>query len=277
VNDLEYSLLKRKILNLLRIDIDAYKSTQMRRRIESFVGRQGASSVADFLRRIGNDEDLLARLRDMLTINVSEFFRDAKQWDHLASVILPDLLERSPTLNVWSAGCSRGQEPYSLAIILAEMNALHRSRILATDLDPEALQRAREGGPYPAAEVKNMPPNARSKCFTESPDGITVTEQIRRRIEFRQHNLLSDSFETGFDLIVCRNVTIYFSGEVKTKLMGRFRRSLKPQGVLFVGGTEALLGEEASQFRRVFGNFYRQEADAVTRRFAAGLAGPKGG
>ena len=101
---------------------------------------------------------MLGELQDFLTINVSSFFRDEKQFQRLQSVILPELLQNNRRLNIWSAGCSNGAEPYSIAIILTELSDRHDHRILATDIDDTILERAKSGGPYKAADVKNVPP-----------------------------------------------------------------------------------------------------------------------
>ncbi|MCH8815346.1 MAG: chemotaxis protein CheR [Chloroflexi bacterium] len=264
MNETQYTVLKGEILRLLDIDIDCYKSKQMRRRLESFVKRKSQGDVEGFCQSLEEDESLLTDLRNMLTINVSEFFRDSLQFDHLRTDILPEIAQRGTRINIWSAGCSRGQEPYSLAMLLAEASIIDRSRIFATDLDREALERAKAGGPYSTNEMKGVPKHLLGKYFESSDNGYRVVEALRSKVAFKELNLLSDEFQTGFDLIVCRNVTIYFSDEVKTKLFRRFHASLKPRGVLFIGGSEALLGADSDQFERLSGNFYRRGGQSVS-------------
>jgi len=268
MNDREYGYLKLKIRQLLNIDIDAYKSHQMRRRLEAFVSRY-AEDAMHFCRKMETDPLTLSQLRDMLTINVSEFFRDPVQFHHLQSVVLPELLEHSFKLNIWSAGCSHGEEPYSVAILLTEVATSHRVRILATDLDRDALARAAAGGPYPQPALRNVPQHQLDKYFSPCNEGYMVKPVIRRRVEFREHNLLADHFESDFDLIICRNVMIYFASEVKSTLFHKFHSSLKPDGVLFIGGAEALFGTDGLGFERLVGNFYRK---AAARRAVAGTA-----
>jgi chemotaxis protein methyltransferase CheR len=265
---MEYSYLKRKIRQLLDIDIDAYKSAQMRRRLEAFVARQECGSAFRFCKTVERDQAALEELRDMLTINVSEFFRDSPPFEQLATLILPQLLRSSTRLNVWTAGCSHGQEPYSLAILLDELSEAYTHRILATDVDTEALKRATAGGPYLPAETRNVSVRRLQKYFVPAGEGHVVIEKLRRRVQFGKHNLLADPFATGLDLLVCRNVMIYFSGEVKRKLFRQFHESLNPGGVLFVGGTEALLSPDNAGFERLSTNFYRKvgAADAEKRR-----------
>jgi chemotaxis protein methyltransferase CheR len=199
----------------------------------------------------------------MLTINVSEFFRDPQQFERLRSQILPELLAGGAKVKIWSAACSHGEEPYSVAIILHELNAVHRASILATDIDRVVLARARAGGPYQRGDMRNVSPKQLQDYFTKTGDDYTVVDTMRRRIDFRELNLLADRFDQGFDLIICRNVMIYFSDETKQRLFERFNRALNPRGVLFVGGTEALLGPDTRGFERLGGNFYRKAADVA--------------
>ncbi len=264
MEDRDFAYLKKKILQTLDIDLEAYKSQQMRRRLDTFVTRHAAGDVAAFCRAIDADADLRAALRNMLTINVTEFWRDPHQFERLNAGVLPELLKRPGRINIWSAGCSTGAEPYTVAIMLAEQSAALRSRILATDLDREVLQRARAGGPYPANEVRNVPKSLLRKYFNAGPGGYHVIDTIRGRVEFRELNLLSDRFEREFDLIICRNVMIYFSNDIKTRLYRQFHASLKPGGYLFVGGTEALIGADGDGFQRLGGNFYRKADEPAT-------------
>ncbi len=268
MNDAEYALVKRRIHELLDIDLEAYKVQQMRRRLDSFVARRATSSVAEFCRALGANAAALDELRNMLTINVSEFFRDAAQFERLRNEVLPELLRR-PRLRIWSAACSHGEEPYSIAIILSESHESARAHILATDIDRVVLAKAKAGGPYTQADLRNVPPAELAKYFVHEGNAYRVVDTLRRHIEFRETNLLSERFETNFDLIVCRNVMIYFSDETKQQLFERFRRSLNADGVLFVGGTEALLGPDRLGFERMGGNFYRKAATAQRARLSA--------
>jgi chemotaxis protein methyltransferase CheR len=265
MDDREYEYLKRQIASLLDIDIDAYKSRQMRRRLTTFVQSRAGDSPAPFLRRLAEDAEALSDLREMLTINVTEFFRDGAQFETLERTVLPELLKKRLQLRVWSAGCSRGHEPYSVAIMLDELGAAARSLIVATDLDRGALRIAKARGPYPEGELRNVSRLRRSRYFSAVGGGFEVDGDLARRVQFRELNLLRDRFDHGFDLVICRNVMIYFSAEVKVALVRRFCDSLSPDGVLFIGATEALLGDEVDGFERMGGNFYRK-VDATAER-----------
>ncbi len=265
MEDEDFQHLKQKILKLTKIDLDSYKSQQMRRRLDMFVGHSGCVSVTDYCLKLERDRDALTRLTNFLTINVSEFFRDSALFDTLRKQVLPGLLRESPKLNVWSAGCSHGAEPYSVAMILDSISSFSRHRILGTDIDEDSLARARSGGPYPPAEVRGVPQVFLRKYFATSDDGYTVNDPMKQRVQFQQQNLLRDRFERGFDLIICRNVTIYFTEVTKTELNRKFLDSLKPGGVLFIGGTEVMLDVIDLGFEVIRTSFYRKPATTAAR------------
>ncbi|MCX7680731.1 MAG: protein-glutamate O-methyltransferase CheR [Anaerolineae bacterium] len=255
----EYAFIKRKVLNLTGVDLDCYKSQQVQRRLTTYLARSGMSNWHEFFQAIQGNPVAVARFRDYLTINVSSFFRDEDKFAYLQHTILPELLASAPRLRLWSAGCSYGHEPYSLAILLAEATGFYRRHeILATDIDVSALARAQAGGPYSTAELSKVPPSWQERYFRARPDGYYVVEALRRNITFRVHNLLADPFERGFDLIVCRNVVIYFTQEVKERLYRQFHEALRPGGILFVGGTEVISQAPALGFETVGISFYRR-------------------
>lgn len=232
---------KRKLKSKTDIDLDLYKEPQMKRRIGNLVNRSAAKSFVEYFDTVEKDKDEFAAFIEYLTINVSEFYRTPDKFAKLETDVIPDLLKRSPKLNIWSAGCSIGAEPYSLSMIMKELTPGKQHRILATDLDIEILAKAKKGV-YMENEIKSLSPERRKKYFDALPDNkFAVKEDIKRCIEFKRHNLLKDPFEKGFDLILCRNVVIYFTEEAKDQLYTRFFEALKPGGILFVGATEAIL------------------------------------
>lgn len=258
----EYRFIKREILELTNINLDYYKTPQMQRRLKTFLIRSGHENWRNYFKDARDHPPALDKLKDYLTINVSSFFRDGEKYEHLQKQILPELLRNRPQLQAWSAGCSRGQEPYSLTILLAEIGGVFRQHhILATDLDRTILDQARVGGPYSIDEMSNVPFVLRQRYFNKREDGYWINENIRRQITFRQHNLLSDSFQGGFDLIICRNVVIYFTGPVKEKLYQNFYNALRPGGILFVGGTEIVPHASEIGFETAGISFYRRQMD----------------
>ncbi|MCK9485337.1 MAG: protein-glutamate O-methyltransferase CheR [Dehalococcoidia bacterium] len=272
MDDLAYPRVRDALQELLGLDLRAYKPTQMRRRLASFVARHCEGDPDVFLARLRAEPDFLQDVRDMLTINVTEFFRDPVQWATLEQRVLPALLEGRPRLRAWSAGCSHGQEPISLAIALDRLGRLGGASILATDFDHAAVERTAAGGPYRASEVAGLSEDERERYFARERslgDGVLyrTRPRVRSRITAQSLNLLADPFEGDFDLVICRNVMIYFETEVKSVLLRRFQGALRPGGVLFIGATEALLGADLEGFERMGGNFYRR-AEARGQRAA---------
>ena len=174
------------------------------------------------------------------------------------------LLKRNSNLQIWSAGCSIGAEPYSLAMLLEQLAPKGRHRFLATDLDDGALAKARAGGPYAAAEIKNLHRSLLLKHFVRDQETYRVRDDLRRSVEFKKHNLLGDAYETGFDLVVCRNVIIYFTDEAKQLMHRRLRDSLKENGVYFAGRTETLLDARELGLERVLSSFYKKNGSVAS-------------
>jgi chemotaxis protein methyltransferase CheR len=194
---------------------------------------------------------------------VSEFFRDADRFRYLEQHVLPELLAARPSLRIWSAGCSIGAEPYLVAILLKELAPRGAHRIVATDADRTVLARARRGDGYGPADLRQVTPERLARYFTPAADGQThaVRPELKPLIEFREHNLLGAAPGDGHDLILCRNVVIYFTDEAKAVLYQRFVDALRPGGALFVGGTEIVRGAE--QLGLAAGaSFYRKDAAA---------------
>ena len=252
----EYSYLKSKIFAITQLDINCYKTEQMRRRLEAFVARYENLTVRAFCEMLEKTPQKQKELLDYLAINVSEFFRDINQFTFLQTRVLPQLMARSRRLNIWSSACSAGQEPYSVAMALEEMCHGSQHRIIATDIDQSALAQASSGGPYLAADVKNVPPAMKFKYLTFKDNNFWVNDAIKKKVNFKRFNLLQDSFETNFDLIICRNVIIYFSDTVREELYNKFYRSLKVGGYLFLGGSEVVLKPAEHGFSMVSPSFY---------------------
>jgi chemotaxis protein methyltransferase CheR len=260
-----YHLVKKNIKTLLDINLDHYKDEQMRRRLDSWLVRTGSANWNEYFKRLRSDSQELLRFRNYLTINVSAFFRDPERWQTLRQTILPELLKealrlrpQSPGLRAWSAGCSIGAEPYSLAILLDELSPSRCHTILATDLDLGALAKAKDGGPYTADEIENLTPSQRTAYLMPGGPPFYLKESLRKKVEFRAHNLLSDAYESNLDLIICRNVVIYFTAETKDSLYRKFHAALRPGGILFVGATEIISQPQQIGFRGHGISFYQK-------------------
>lgn len=256
MTDQEYQILKKKVLNMTGIDLENYKSQQMRRRLTSFIENSSAKDVITYCRTIEQDEAHLKKLCDFLTINVTEFYRDAWAFNDLKNIVLPKLMENNSSLNIWSAGCSNGAEVYTIAMLIMDSARKVNFRILGTDMDELSLAKAGEGGPYREDILKSMPRQLVAKYFTVENGNYTVRKEIREKAVFKKHNLLADPFEKGFNLIVCRNVTIYFTEEAKDRLNQRFFDSLVDNGILFVGATEFMVNAMKIGFSKLGTCFY---------------------
>ena len=267
MDDRHYTALKARIRQLTRVDLEYYKDAQMRRRLSSYIGARG-QTVEGFARMLGQAPREVEALKDFLTINVTEFFRDPEQFDILRRKVIPELIARKSRLTVWSAGCSKGAEAYTLAMILAEAAPSGGFSVLATDIDERMLALARNGGPYTAADLRGLPRAFGSKYFREGPDGQYVKEAARKGVTFRRHDLLADPYQRGFDLIVCRNVVIYFTEEAKAHITYGFAEALQPDGFLFIGATEALLKARSFGLEQLSACFY-QRTSGVPRSLAA--------
>jgi chemotaxis protein methyltransferase CheR len=258
-----YAQVKVSIKRALKIDLENYKDEQMKRRLDSWLVRSHANTWKEYFSLLSLDATELERFRNYLTINVTEFFRDPNRWDSLREDILPHLLNSASGsrstggLNLWSAGCSIGTEAYTLAMMMAEAAPFQKYSILATDLDRGALLKARAGGPYSQDDIRNLSLGHRQKYLSPKAPYF-VNEKLKKNIRFAEQDLLADHFESGFDLIVCRNVVIYFTAEAKEKLYAKFCAALRPEGILFVGGTEIISGATKFGFQNFGISFYKK-------------------
>jgi len=199
--------------------------------------------------RVGRDEALIRDITEAMTTNESFFFRDTKPFDQFRDVVLPHLLEQRAarkSFRIWSAACSSGQEPYSLAMILKECAAKlsgWRVEILATDLSTDILAKAKEGV-YSQFEVqRGLPINFLVKYFKQEGDRWHVSEEIRNMVKYQPFNLLEDaSVHSQFDVIFCRNVLIYFDQPTKKQVLDGMSKMVPSDGFLYLGGAETVLG-----------------------------------
>ncbi len=253
---MDYATFKKMAAELTQIDLSSYKSQQMDRRINSLMSIWNLKTYDEFIELIQNNPQKYKEFVKKLTINVSEFFRNAERFQELWRNVLPELLNK-PQIRIWSAGCSNGAEPYSIAIILREIGAKDRAKIIATDVDRAILEKAREAV-YAYNEVKSIPPDLLPRYFDEQNGLYILRDSIKDLVEFRAQNLLEEDNEGNFDLIVCRNVVIYFTEEAKRELYEKFMRALNPGGYLMVGGTEPILAYRQMGFENPLTSFYRK-------------------
>ncbi|WP_269433139.1 CheR family methyltransferase [Paenibacillus sp. E194] len=239
------------------IDLSQYKETQMRRRLSTLRMKNGYSTFASYAKAMSANSSLFDEMLDRMTINVSEFWRNPLRWDTLRTRVLPELSQRTRQLKCWSAACSTGEEPYTLAMILDDMGLLDRTELSATDIDENALARAQQAS-YIERSLKDVPPSFKSKYFMQQANGFHIIDRLKKSIRFRKQNLLTDTFTAQHDLIICRNVMIYFTEEAKHELYRKFANALKPGGVLFVGSTEQIFNPQQYQLETMETFFYRK-------------------
>ncbi len=259
IADDHYKLLRDAVLELLDLDLNHYRTQQMERRLTTLLERRTAKSWPDYVYSLRREQVELDYFQDFITINVSSFYRDAEKWNFLRQRVLPELLARSPQgINAWSVGCSIGAEAYTLAMLLSEMSAARRNYVWGTDIDGRVLERAKAGGPYFQNEIRELPPEL-SSAYMKPVNGqlFSIKPALRSMTEFGHFNLLKDEAARKFDLIMCRNVVIYFTMDVKPQVYARLARSLRPGGYFFIGSTETIANYQQLGFEYIAPSFYR--------------------
>lgn len=240
------------------INLSAYKPNQLHRRIESLMTRVGVGSLEEYTKLIKKDSAQRQRFLDFITINVTEFFRNPELFDELDKYIKSVYLPKNQSLKIWSAACSIGCEPYSVAMMLQNSStSAARHKILATDIDSTILAKAKEGE-YTENEMKNVKPEYLNKYFKLVNNKYKINESIKNMVTFKKHDLILDSYEGNFDIILCRNVVIYFNTDVKNEIYRKFSQSLKPGGLLFVGATESIYNYREYGFEKASTFIYRK-------------------
>lgn len=244
----QYAALLGKIERERAVPCSGYKDRCLRRRIGVRMRANGIHTFGEYSRLLDGAPAEWDKLLAALTINVTRFFRDGGAFAALESEAFPALSASFPgLLEVWSAGCSHGQEPYSLAMGLAEHVGVNRFRVEATDVDVLSLAEAR-GARY-SDEVMADVPAARRERWVTADGQQTIVPELRSRVTVLRHDLLRDPIpETRYHLIVCRNVIIYFSREAQSALFDRLYHALVPGGVLMLGKVETLIGPSRELF-----------------------------
>ncbi|MBW7457050.1 protein-glutamate O-methyltransferase CheR [Paenibacillus sepulcri] len=256
---MDFVLFSKRIKDKTDIDLTQYKEAQMKRRLTTLRQKYGFDSFASYWKAIEHDAKLMNEFLDRMTINVSEFWRNPGRWEAMEKRFIPEMLKGGGRIKMWSAACSTGEEPYTLSMITAELGALDRSSILATDLDQIVLDKA-AAGVYHERSVRDVPKNYLQKYMTrQGTDHYGITDRLKKAITFKQQNLLNDPFERHFDIIVCRNVMIYFTEEAKQLLYHKFSQALRPGGLLFVGSTEQIFNPSQYDFETEETFFYRRK------------------
>jgi two-component system CheB/CheR fusion protein len=229
------------------MDFRGYKQSSLCRRVTARMQQVGSTGFEEYHSRLEADPGEFRDLLNTVLINVTAFFRDTEAWEKLRSDVIPFLLGRERErrqIRVWSAGCASGEEPYSIAMLLAEALGLRefgaRVKIYATDLDEDALALARQAT-YAPRDVADVAPDLLEKYFEHTGDSYTVHRELRRRVIFGRHNIVVDAPISRIDLLACRNLLIYFERGTQDKILPRLHYALVDDGVLFLGKAETQL------------------------------------
>ena len=254
----DYEEFKKSIFALTKIDLSAYKEKQMRRRIDSLITRNSFNSYSEYALGLKKKGELFDEFVNYITINVSEFYRNPDQWKLMDTQFIPELIKKFGTnLKIWSAACSTGDEPYSLVMAFSKHLPLNKIKIFATDLDKTVIGKAKVGL-YSAKSIASVPKDLKDKYFTKVGPSFQINDEIKSRVEFKEHNLLKDRYPTPCDLIVCRNVLIYFTEEAKDEVFRKFAAALKKNGILFIGSTEQIMNYKEMGYERRNSFFYEK-------------------
>lgn len=227
-------------------DFTNYSSASLKRRIQRLITMDKVVSFAEFRHRIQHDAAYFKRFVEQVTVNVTEMFRDAHFYRTLREEVIPELATR-PLIRIWHAGCSTGEEVYSMAILLHEANLLHKSLLYATDINPTVLEKVRLGM-FPMSQMKQYSENYIqsggrndfSKYYIAQYDTAKFDDSFKSRIILATHNLVSDTSFNEFQLILCRNVMIYFDKELQDRALELFDNSLEKLGFLGLGSKETM-------------------------------------
>ena len=254
--DADFERLRQLLLERRGFDLGMYKDRCVKRRIAARVRACGFHAARPYLERLARDEAELDALLAAITINVSQFFRNPSTFQTLEREVLPTLLQRARDagrpLRLWSVGCASGEEPYSLALLAEELHGSEREvEIRASDISTPALALA-EAGSYDAQRMTEVPAALRERYFLAETGGFRLREEIRRRVRFQQQDILASGAFLPADLILCRNVLIYFSRADQDRILRRFATALGVGGYLVLGRAETLLGEIRQMFHADF-------------------------
>lgn len=258
IQDDDVEVLVNDLFEVYGYDFTDYSRASLKRRINRLFTLDRFMSFAEFRYRLKFDSDYLKRFIEQITVTVTEMFRDPLFYKALREHVLP-VLGTYPFIRIWHAGCSTGEEVYSMAILLKEANLFHKSLLYATDINPEVLERARKGI-FPLSQMKQYSENYIlsggikdfSDYYTASYDKVIFDESLSKKMIFSTHNLVSDRSFNQFQLILCRNVLIYFDKDLQSRVFDLFEESLENLGYLALGSKETLRFSNISQrFKQV--------------------------
>jgi len=266
VTEHELDILINEVFEAYGYDFGGYSRASFKRRIDRLINMDGLKDFATLLSRVLSDADYFNRMVEEITVNVTEMFRDPLFYKVLREEILP-IIGTKPFIRIWHAGCSTGEEVYSMAILLREANLLHKSLLYATDINPAVLETARNGV-FPLRMMKEYSENYRtsggnkdfSSYFTANYGHAKFDQTLSEKMVFSQHNLVSDRSFNEFDLILCRNVMIYFDKDLQDTALVLFDESLAKLGFLALGTKESI------KFSAIQNRYKQHNKDKIWRK-----------
>lgn len=246
IDDRQLEILVNDVFEYHGFDFSGYSRASLKRRVDRIYQLDGFKNFYDFLTRVKTDTVYFKRMVEEITVNVTEMFRDPHFYQVLREEIIPQLATK-PFIRIWHAGCSSGEEVFSMAILLKEANVLHKSLIYATDINPLVLETAKKGI-FPLRMMKQYSENYIesggkldfSEYYTANYGFAKFGEDLLNKMVYSQHNLVSDSSFNEFDLILCRNVMIYFDKDLQERALELFDNSLSKLGYLALGTKETI-------------------------------------
>jgi chemotaxis protein methyltransferase CheR len=247
-SDADFELYRTLIYSESGITFTGANRSILESRLKERLREKNVSSVKDYFATISSNKEELKGFLDAITTNLTRFFRNQPQFDTLEKFIIPELINNikkgtgNNTIKIWSAGCSTGEEPYTIAMLLSEiLPPPWKFEIMASDISLKCLMTAKEGF-YGDNRMEGIPENYLKKYFEKVDGGYHVHPDLQAKIKFDYHNLKNDSGQRGFDVLFCRNVIIYFDEAAQTAVMSRFWESMAPKSFLIIGHSESLFG-----------------------------------
>lgn len=258
-DDTHLRILKNKLTTTIKFQAEQYGESHLKRRLRVRMRVLGIDTFREYSKYLDKTPEEYEKLKKILTVNVTEFFRNLPTFEEIKKVVIPQIIEQKKqsskkSIRIWSAGCSDGKELYSLTILLYEYLKEDINKylitIFASDIDVDIINKARVGW-YPKHEMKGIETKYLRKYFIEDEDGggYKVTPELKRFVKFEKRDLITDKKHSMFDLILCRNVVIYFSSPLKIRLYMDFYNALSNGGFFVMGKTETLMGEARTRFK----------------------------
>lgn len=253
-----FSYFRDKFYEKTGLDLDCYKEGQMQRRIKQFMQRYKAESYAHFWNLLEKNVEIMNSFKSYLTINTSSFFRDPQIYSALQEKIIPAIVKQFKKIEIWSAACSTGEEPYSLVMMLTEMGLAAKSRIEATDLDYEAIKAAKTAI-YHEKQLEPVPQEYRHKYFCRKGEHqYELCPEIKRMVIFKRANLLKTMERKDYHLLLCRNLFIYLKPQVQERLLSSFMKNLLQGGFFVIGSAEYISSPAKFGLEKVEHAIYRR-------------------